>query len=313
MQTFDAVLFDLDGTLIDSAPGIFDSFEFTLAQYEMTVPQERLRRFLGPPLRESTGASSGIGEALARECAVQGANVVLGARSLQKLQLIVGDIRSKGGEATYCAVDVTKPEECRNLIDTAVGEYGGLDVLICNAGLSMRALFDDVDLEVLHRLMDVNFWGTVYCTKYALPYLQASHGSLVGISSVAGLHGLPGRTGYSASKYAMTGFLETVRIENLKKGLHVMVACPGFTASNVRFSALTADGSSQGETPRDEAKMMTPEQVARIVIRGIEKRKRLCLMEAEGRATHFIKKFAPGFLDRMFYMVMAREPDSPLK
>lgn len=160
-----------------------------------------------------TGASSGIGEALARECAVQGANVVLGARSLQKLQLIVGDIRSKGGEATYCAVDVTKPEECRNLIDTAVGEYGGVDVLICNAGLSMRALFDDVDLEVLHRLMDVNFWGTVYCTKYALPYLQASHGSLVGISSVAGLHGLPGRTGYSASKYAMTGFLETVRIE----------------------------------------------------------------------------------------------------
>ena len=242
-----------------------------------------------------TGASSGIGEALARECAVQGANVVLGARSLQKLQLIVGDIRSKGGEAT------------------AVGEYGGVDVLICNAGLSMRALFDDVDLEVLHRLMDVNFWGTVYCTKYALPYLQASHGSLVGISSVAGLHGLPGRTGYSASKYAMTGFLETVRIENLKKGLHVMVACPGFTASNVRFSALTADGSSQGETPRDEAKMMTPEQVARIVIRGIEKRKRLCLMEAEGRATHFIKKFAPGFLDRMFYMVMVREPDSPLK
>lgn len=260
-----------------------------------------------------TGASSGIGEALAREFAIRGAKVVLGARSLQKLQLVVGDIRSRGGEATYCAMDVTKPEECRDLIDTAVKEYGGVDVLICNAGLSMRALFDKVDLEVLHRLMDVNFWGTVYCTKYALPYLQASHGSLVGISSVAGLHGLPGRTGYSASKYAMTGFLETVRIENLKKGLHVMIACPGFTASNVRFSALTADGSSQGETPRDEAKMMTPEEVARIVIRGIEKRKRLCLMENEGRATHFIKKFAPGFLDRMFYLVMSREPDSPLK
>ena len=216
-------------------------------------------------------------------------------------------------KTTGFTAECVTPEVTDKEIDTAVGEYGGLDVLICNAGLSMRALFDDVDLEVLHRLMDVNFWGTVYCTKYALPYLQASHGSLVGISSVAGLHGLPGRTGYSASKYAMTGFLETVRIENLKKGLHVMVACPGFTASNVRFSALTADGSSQGETPRDEAKMMTPEQVARIVIRGIEKRKRLCLMEAEGRATHFIKKFAPGFLDRMFYMVMAREPDSPLK
>ena len=257
-----------------------------------------------------TGASSGIGEALAREFAAQGARVVLGARSVQKLQLIAGDIRSKGGQAAYCAVDVTRPEECRELIATAVREFGGVDVLLCNAGISMRALFDDVDLEVLHRLMDVNFWGTVYCCKYALPYLQASHGSIVGVSSVAGL---PGRTGYSASKYAMTGFLETLRIENLKKGLHVMIACPGFTASNVRFSALTADGSQQGETPRDESKMMTAEQVARIIARGVRRRKRLCLMEAEGRATHLVKKFAPAFLDRMFYMVMAREPDSPLK
>ena len=260
-----------------------------------------------------TGASSGIGEALAREFAARGARVVLGARSIQKLQLIAGEIREKGGQAAYCGVDVTKPEECRELIETAVREFGGVDVLICNAGLSMRAIFDEVDLDVLHRLMDVNFWGTVNCCKYALPYLQASKGSVVGVSSVAGLHGLPGRTGYSASKYAMTGFLETLRIENLKKGLHVMIACPGFTASNVRFSALTADGSQQGETPRNEEKMMTSEEVARIIARGVARRKRLCLMEIEGRATHFIKKFAPAFLDRMFYLVMAREPDSPLK
>lgn len=260
-----------------------------------------------------TGASSGIGEAMAREYAAQGAKVVLGARSIQKLQLIAGDIRMRGGQAAYCAVDVTQVDDCRELVATAVREFGGVDVLVCNAGLSMRAIFDDVDLEVLHRLMDVNFWGTVNCCKFALPYLQASHGSIVGISSVAGLHGLPGRTGYSASKYAMTGFLETLRIENLKKGLHVMIACPGFTASNVRFAALTADGTSQGETPRDEAKMMTPEEVARIVGRGILRRKRLCLMESEGRATHFVKKFAPAFLDRMFYLVMSKEPDSPLK
>ena len=260
-----------------------------------------------------TGASSGIGEAMALEYAAQGARVVLGARSIPKLQLLAGDIRSRGGQAAWCGVDVTDPQQCFELINTAVREFGGIDVLICNAGISMRALFDDVDLDVLHRLMDVNFWGTVNCCKFALPHLQASKGSIVGISSVAGLHGLPGRTGYSASKYAMTGFLETLRIENLKKGLHVMVACPGFTASNVRFAALTADGSSQGETPRDEGKMMTPEQVARIVARGILRRKRLCLMEAEGRATHFVKKFAPGFLDRMFYLVVSKEPDSPLK
>ena len=260
-----------------------------------------------------TGASSGIGEAMAKVYAAQGAKVVLGARNVQKLQLLAGDIRARGGQAAYCGVDVTKPEECRELIETAVREFGGIDVLICNAGISMRAIFDDVDLGVLHRLMDVNFWGTVNCCKFALPYLKQSHGSIVGISSVAGLHGLPGRTGYSASKYAMTGFLETLRIENLKKGLHVMIACPGFTASNVRFSALTADGKQQGATPRNESKMMTPEEVARIVAKGILRRKRLCLMESEGRATHFVKKFAPGFLDRMFYLVMSREPDSPFK
>ena len=243
-----------------------------------------------------TGASSGIGEAMAREFAAQGARVVLGARSVQKLQLIAGDIRSRGGQAAYCGVDVTDVGECRRLIDTAVREFGGIDVLVCNAGLSMRAIFDDVDLEVLHRLMDVNFWGTVNCCKFALPYLQQSHGSIVGISSVAGLHGLPGRTGYSASKFAMTGFLETLRIENLRKGLHVMVACPGFTASNVRFSALTADGTQQGETPRDEAKMMTPEEVARIVARGILKRKRLFRSLPDGKrgACHaFCQKVRP--------------------
>ena len=185
-----------------------------------------------------TGASSGIGEAMAQLYAKMGARVVLGARSEDKLKTLTDKITADGGQAVYCATDVTKAEDCKRLIDKAIESYGGIDILICNAGISMRAIFDDVDLSVLHRLMDVNFWGTVYCSKYALPYLQASKGSLVGISSVAGLHGLPGRTGYSASKYAMTGLLETIRIENLKKGLHVMVACPGFTASNVRFSAL---------------------------------------------------------------------------
>lgn len=260
-----------------------------------------------------TGASSGIGAAMAREYAAMGAKVVLGARQGDKLAEMCRKIESAGGKAAWCVTDVTKPEDCERLIKTAVDTFGGIDVMICNAGISMRALFDDLDLSVLHRLMDVNFWGTVYCTKYALPYLQQSKGSLVGISSVAGIHGLPGRTGYSASKFAMTGFLETIRVENLKKGLHVMVACPGFTASNVRFAALTADGSQQGSTPREEGKMMTAEQVAHIVARGIARRKRLCLMEIEGRATHFVKKFAPGLVDKLFYYVMSKEPDSPFK
>ena len=260
-----------------------------------------------------TGASSGIGEAMAHLYSQMGAKVVLGARSKEKLSLLSQTIRSEGGEVEYVVADVTKEEECKRLVEMAVEVFGGIDVMICNAGISMRALFDDVEMKVLHRVMDVNFWGCVGCTKYALPYLQKSKGSVVGVSSVAGLHGLPARTGYSASKYAMTGFLETVRVENLKKGLHVMIACPGFTASNVRFSALTADGSAQGATPRKEEKMMSAEEVAARIARGVARRKRLVLMEYEGRLTHFIKKFAPGLLDKLFYMVMAKEPDSPLK
>ena len=260
-----------------------------------------------------TGASSGIGEAMARIYARMGAKVVLGARSEEKLAQLAQLISSEGGVVTYIATDVTKENECIRLIEKAVEQFGGVDVMICNAGISMRALFDDVEISVLHRVMDVNFWGAAYCAKYALPYLQASKGSLVGISSVAGLHGLPGRTGYSASKFAMTGLFETIRIENVKKGVHVMIACPGFTASNVRYSALTADGTAQGATPREESCMMTAEEVARIVANGIIKRRRLCLMEAEGRATHFIKKFFPSLLDWIFYWAMSREPNSPLK
>ena len=256
-----------------------------------------------------TGASSGIGEALAYEFASLGAKVVIAARSGEKL----AEMAARIPHALAVTADVCRQEDCRKLIAAAAEAFGGIDILICNAGISMRALLDDVDTDVLQRLMDVNFWGTVYCTKYALPYLQASRGTVVGVSSVAGLHGLPGRTGYSASKYAMTGFLETVRIENLHRGLHVMIACPGFTATNVRFTALTADGTPQGKTPREEGKMMSAEEAARRIIKGIGRRKRLLLMEWEGRGTHLIKKFAPGFLDRMFYKVMAEEPDSPLK
>ncbi len=269
-----------------------------------------------------TGASSGIGEALAVQFAALGANTVIAARNGEKLTALAATLEKNSGTHPLASqpprilavpTDVSRQEECRRLIDKTVEAFGGIDILICNAGLSMRAILDEVDTGVLHRLMDVNFWGTVYCTKYALPYLQASQGSIVGVSSVAGLHGLPGRTGYSASKYAMTGFLETVRIENLRRRLHVMIACPGFTATNVRFTALTADGTPQGATPREESRMMSAQEVARRIIKGIRRRRRLLLMEWEGRATNFIKKFAPALLDRMFYKVMSREPDSPLK
>ena len=257
-----------------------------------------------------TGASSGIGEALARRFSALGAHGGAGARSLGTPETVVAGVPTEG-LAVQC--DVSKEEDCRRLIDRAAEVYGRIDVLVNNAGISMRALFDDVDLDVLRKLMDTNFWGTVYCTKYALPYIQRSHGSIVGVSSVAGFHGLPGRTGYSASKYAMHGLLETVRIENLKKKVHVLIVAPGFTASNVRFAALTADGSQQGASPREEGKMMTADEAAARIVRAVAKRKRTLLMDFDGKATRILKFFAPGLLDKLYYNHMAKEPDSPFK
>lgn len=260
-----------------------------------------------------TGASSGIGEAVAREFGRSGSKVVLAARSETKLARIVDEIKANDGIACYVKTDVSIESDCRKLVETAVARYGTVHILINNAGLSMRAVFDDVDLKVLHRLMDVNFWGTVYCTKYALPYLVENKGSLVGVSSVAGFHGLPGRTGYSASKFAIHGFLETIRIENLKRGLHVMIIAPGFTSSEIRKHALTADGTEQGESPREEERLMSPEYVAKWVLKGIRKKKRNKLLTWAGRLTALFQRIIPDFVDWAYYIEMSREPRSPLK
>nr|WP_321410218.1 SDR family oxidoreductase [uncultured Carboxylicivirga sp.] len=261
-----------------------------------------------------TGASSGIGLACAREFAERGGKLALAARSEDKLRDIKVELQEKGTEVITIKTDVSVEADCKHMIDETVKAFGKIDILINNAGISMRALFKDVDLSVIKQLMDVNFWGTVYSTKYALPYLLEQKGSVVGVSSIAGYVGLPARTGYSSSKFAMHGFLEALRVENLKTGLHVLIAAPGFTASNVRKAALTADGTHQGETPRKEEKMMTAEEVARHMAKAIIKRKpTLILTFVEGKVTVFLKKFAPGLLRKLTYNHMAKEPDSPFK
>jgi short-subunit dehydrogenase len=258
-----------------------------------------------------TGASSGIGRALAKELFSRGAILALGARRIEKLEILKNELQSTN--ILCIKTDVAQEADCKNLIEQTIEHFGRIDVLINNAGISMRALFKDMDLEVMHRLMDVNFYGTVYCTKYALPYLLETKGSLVGVISIAGHVGLPGRTAYSASKFAVRGFLDTLRIENLRNGLHVLVAAPGFTASEVRKVALTADGTQQGETPRNEEKMMSAEICAYHITEAIRKRKReLILTFVEGKLTVFLGKFFPSLLDRLTYNHMAKEPDSPL-
>jgi short-subunit dehydrogenase len=258
-----------------------------------------------------TGASSGIGRALAIEYAKRGASLSLAARRIHQLNQLKDELPNT--EILAIQTDITNEIECKNLIDKTIQHFGHIDILINNAGLSMRALFDDIDLKSFKQVMDVNFYGTVYCTKYALPHLLESKGSLVGIISVAGHVGLPARSAYSASKFAIRGFLDTIRLENLYSGLHVLVAAPGFTASEVRKSALTANGTPQGETPREEEKMMSAEECAYLIANSIKKRERsLVLTFKEGKLSVFLSKFFPILLDHLTYRLMAKEPDSPL-
>src|SRR5574344_1568758 len=250
-----------------------------------------------------TGASSGIGLASCRLFAQQGAKVVMAARSVDKLTEY-GKEFSKYSEVLIVPTDVQKEEDCRHLIDATVERFGKIDILVNDAGISMRAMFKDLDLVVIKRSMDVNFWGTVFCTKYALPYLLQTKGSVVGVVSIAGFKGLPGRTGYSASKYAICGFLDSLHVEHLYDGLHVMIFAPGFTASNIRNSAMTADGSPQGKTPRNEGKMMTAEKCAEKLLKGLRKRKIRVVLTPLGKATVFINQVFPRFVDKVDYDMM---------
>jgi short-subunit dehydrogenase len=257
-----------------------------------------------------TGASSGIGEALVYALDQQGAKVVLAARNVEKLNIVANKLKN---QHLVVQADVSIESHCKNLIDETIKAFNTIDVLINNAGITMRALFNDAELDVIKRLMDINFWGTVYCTKYALPFLLKNKGSIVGVSSIAGFKGLPGRTGYSASKFAMQGFLESLRIENHKTGLHVLIACPGYTASNIRNAGLNKDGQAQGESPLEEKKLMSAQEVANHILKATAKRKKYLVLTSLGKLTVWLNRFFPSFMDSMVYNSVAKEKDSPFK
>jgi len=261
-----------------------------------------------------TGASSGIGKSLAHEFASRGANLVLAARQYVTLCEIAQELEQQYAiKALAVQCDVSVESECEHLIKQTLLTFGKIDILVNNAGISMRALFKDAEIKVLKTLMDVNFWGTVYCTKYALPEILKTKGTVVGVSSIAGYKGLPGRTGYSASKFAMNGFLDALRVENLKTGVNILTACPGFTASNIRNTALDKDGAQQGESSMHEEKMMTSDEVAKIIADGVENRARTLIMTGQGKLTVALSKFIPGILDKLVYNVFAKEKNSLLK
>lgn len=259
-----------------------------------------------------TGGSSGIGAALVQQFLAAGARVATCGRNGDKLAALAANCPS---ESLFTAIaDVGVEADCKAFIGQVINRFQSIDILVNNAGMSMRALFDELDdLEVLHKLMDINFWGSVYCTWYAMEELKKSKGTVVGISSIAGYRGLPGRAGYSASKFALQGFLEVLRTENLYTGLHVMWVSPGFTASNIRNTALNKHGSAQAETPLEESKLMSAEEVAKYILDAIRKKKRTRVLTLQGKLTVLMNKLFPSFTDKLVYNHFANEPNSPLK
>lgn len=244
-----------------------------------------------------TGGSDGIGKALIELLLPMGARVATCARNQDKLY----DLQLRHSTSPlHCVVaDVSNYNDCKMFIDSTIKQFGGIDILINNAGISMRSLLKDAELDVFKKVMDINYFGTVYCTKLALNSILERRGTIVGVSSIAGYRGLPGRSGYSASKFALNGWLEAVRTELMDDGVNVMWVCPGFTRSNIRNAALNAKSQSQGESPLNEAELMSATDCARHILRAIEKKKRTLVLTLKGKETVFVNKFFPSWADRL--------------
>jgi short-subunit dehydrogenase len=260
-----------------------------------------------------TGATSGIGESCAKIFGKQGAKIAITGRNQLKLDNALVKLQKEGIECMGVLADAGSEMDNKKMAETVIAHYGKIDILINNAGISMRALFLDLDMEVFRKVMDTNFWGAVYATKYCLNEIIKNRGSVIAVSSVNGFRGTPARTAYTASKYAMNGFFESLRTEVMKKGVHVLVACPGFTASNIRKNALLGDGSIQAESPREENRMMTSDEVAYEILKATLKKKRDIVLTREGKMASFLNKWVPGMMDRVVYNHMAKEKDSPFK
>lgn len=246
-----------------------------------------------------TGGTDGIGKALVNLLMQQQAKVVTCGRDYDKLYQL--QTVYAGKPLFAISADISNEAECKKLIQQAVTVFGTIHILINNAGISMRALFSETDLETIKRVMDINFWGAVYCTKYALPYITKNKGTVAAVSSIAGYRGLPGRSGYSASKFALQGWMEALRTELLQSGVNVMWVCPGYTRSNIRNMALNKNTEPQGETPLDENSLMNPEDCAELILKAIEKRKRTLVITNQGKETILLNRLMPDLADKMIY------------
>jgi len=247
-----------------------------------------------------TGASSGIGRELACQLAEQGAWLSLAARNEERLAAVAGECQARGGKAIAIVTDVSEQAQCAELIQRTVDHYDRIDMLVNNAGITMWANFEDVrDISFYEQIMRVNYLGSVYCTYDALPFLKKTKGQIIGISSLAGRNGVPTRSGYVASKHAMTGFFDTLRIEIEGYGISVTMIYPGFVATETRERALGSDGKPIGKSPVRESEVMSAEKCAQLIIQAATTRRRELVMTWRGKVGLWLKLIAPGVVDRM--------------
>jgi len=260
-----------------------------------------------------TGASSGIGRELAFQLARNGAKLALAARNVHKLENVARECHQRGAQALVFPTDVSQQVQCANLINRTVEAFGGIDTLINNAGITMCARFDEMqDLTVMEQIMGVNYFGSVYCTYYALPYLKKTSGTLVGISSLTGKTGVPTRSFYAASKHAMAGFFDSLRIELADSDVRVTMVYPGFVATGVRTRAFGPEGSSLGKSTLNEPGIMTAETCARLILTATAQRKRELVMTFGGRLGLWLKLIAPRLTDRLARRAIEKiQKDSP--
>ncbi|MFC0252843.1 SDR family oxidoreductase [Massilia consociata] len=267
-----------------------------------------------------TGASDGIGAEMARQLAAlegtanggPGVNLVLAARNAAQLEAVAAECATLGAQTMIVPTDVSIQIQCRRLVISAVERFGGLDVLVNNAGRSAHALFEEVeDLSWYEELMRVNLWGAVWCTQAALPHLKDSKGSIVAVSSLAGLVGVPGRTAYSATKFALTGFFEALRAELKGAGVSVTTAYPGVVATRIRYRGFNAQGEAMGTSALKEEGAMSVEECARLIIEGMNARRREVVMTAKGKIGRFMKLLAPGLVEKMALAALKQDVRPP--
>jgi short-subunit dehydrogenase len=247
-----------------------------------------------------TGASDGIGAELARQAAGKGVWLALAARNLDKLEAVAEACRARGAEAIAVRCDVAVEDDCRRFIEETLRKYSSLDILVNNAGVSGHARFDEVtDFAWYEAMMRVNYLGSLYCTRYALPHLKKRCGQLVAISSLAGKVGIPGRTAYSPTKAAQALFFEALRPEAKEGGVDITVVYPGVVATDIRLHGYGPDGKPAGRSGLKEDKAMPVEACARQILVATLERRRELVMTLQGRIGLWLQLLAPGVVDRM--------------